>query len=104
MIAAIVVASTTSSGVLMPRFGHGPDPGRGPSRPVAWSSWRRKLGLRTSYPGQILAALLRSGRLGLAFGCALNTATYGAGAADAGVASAWSTPTSRSAARSAPRC
>ncbi len=48
-----------------------------------------QLGLRTSYPGQILPALVLVGAgLGLVFGCALNTATYGTGAADAGVASA----------------
>jgi hypothetical protein len=34
------------------------------------------------------ALLLVGAGLGLVFGCALNTATYGAGAADAGVASA----------------
>jgi hypothetical protein len=84
------VASTTSSGVLMPRFG--PRPlipaglllGAGGLVVLA-----TQLGLRTSYPGQILPALLMVGAgLGLVFGCALNTATYGAGAADAGVASA----------------
>jgi hypothetical protein len=48
-----------------------------------------QLGLHTSYLGQILPALVLTGAgLGLVFGCALNTATYGAGAADAGVASA----------------
>ena len=48
-----------------------------------------QLGLRTSYPGQILPALLLVGAgLGVVFGCALNTATYGTGAADAGVAAA----------------
>jgi len=90
MIAAIVVASTTSSGVLMPRFG--PRPlipvglllGAGGLALLA-----EELGLRTSYPGQILPSLLLVGAgLGVVFGCALNTATYGTGAADAGVASA----------------
>jgi hypothetical protein len=48
-----------------------------------------QLGLRTSYPGQILPALLLTGAgLGVVFGCAMNTATYGADRADAGVASA----------------
>src|SRR6516165_3911864 len=90
MIAAIVVASTTSSGVLMPRFG--PRPlipvglllGAGGLALLA-----EELGLRTSYPGQILPSLLLVGAgLGVVFGCALNTATYGTGATDAGVASA----------------
>jgi len=90
MIAAIVAASTTSSGVLMPRFG--PRPlipvglllGAGGLALLA-----SQLGLRTSYPGWILPSLLLVGAgLGVVFGCALNTATYGSGAADAGVAAA----------------
>src|SRR6516225_8081483 len=90
MIAAIVVASTTSSGVLMPRFGPRP------LIPVGMlfaagglSILAAQLGLRTSYLDWILPALLLTGAgLGLVFGCALNTATYDTGAADAGVASA----------------
>jgi len=90
MIAAIVAASTTSSGALMPRFG--PRPliptgllfGAGGLVILA-----TQLALRTSYPGQILPALLLTGAgLGIVFGCALNTATYGAARSDAGVASA----------------
>jgi EmrB/QacA subfamily drug resistance transporter len=90
MIAAIIAASTTSSGVLMPRFG--PRPlipvglllGAGGLALLA-----SQLGLRTSYLDWILPALLMVGAgLGVVFGCALNTATYGSGAADAGVASA----------------
>jgi EmrB/QacA subfamily drug resistance transporter len=90
MIAAIVAASTTSSGALMPRTG--PRPlipaglllGAGGLALLA-----ARLGLRTSYPGWILPALLLVGAgLGVVFGCALNTATSGTGAADAGVASA----------------
>jgi EmrB/QacA subfamily drug resistance transporter len=90
MIGAIVVASTTSSGVLMPRFGPRP---LVPAGLLLASGGlvilATQLGLHTSYPGQILPALLLCGAgLGLVFGCALNSATYGAGAADAGVASA----------------
>jgi hypothetical protein len=48
-----------------------------------------QLGLHTSYPVWILPALVVTGiGLGLVFGCAMNTATYGADRADAGVASA----------------
>src|SRR6516164_1492973 len=90
MIAAIVAASTTSSGVLMPRFGPRP------LIPVGMllaagglAILATKLALHTSYPSWILPALLLTGAgLGVVFGCALNTATYGTGAADAGVASA----------------
>jgi EmrB/QacA subfamily drug resistance transporter len=90
MIAAIIASSTTSSGLLMPRFG--PRPlipaglllGAGGLALMA-----SQLGLHTSYLSWILPSLLLVGAgLGLVFGCALNTATYGAGAADAGVASA----------------
>ena len=90
MVVAIVAASTTSSGVLMPRVGPRP------LVPVGMlfaagglSILAARLGLRTSYLDWILLALLLTGAgLGLVFGCALNTATYGTGAADAGVASA----------------
>jgi EmrB/QacA subfamily drug resistance transporter len=90
MIAAIIAASTTSSGALMPRLGPRP------LIPVGLLATAgglvilaTQLSLHTSYLGQILIALLLTGAgLGVVFGCALNTATYGAGAADAGVASA----------------
>jgi EmrB/QacA subfamily drug resistance transporter len=90
MVAAIMVTSTTSSGVLMPRLGPRP------LVPVGLLAaaggmvvLATQLGLHTSYPAQILPALLLTGAgMGLVFGCAMNTATYGAGRADAGVASA----------------
>jgi EmrB/QacA subfamily drug resistance transporter len=90
MVAAIMAASTTSSAVLMPRLG---------PRPLIPAGMifaagglvilATQLGLHTSYPGQILPALLLTGAgMGLVFGCAMNTATDGADRADAGVASA----------------
>jgi EmrB/QacA subfamily drug resistance transporter len=90
MIVAIIVASTASSGLLMPRFGPRP---LIPAGLVLAAGGLvvlvTQLSLHTSYAGQILAALLLVGvGLGVVFGCALNTATYGAGPADAGVASA----------------
>jgi EmrB/QacA subfamily drug resistance transporter len=90
MIAAIVAASTTSSGVLMPRVGPRPLVPVGMLLAAGGLAiLAAQLGLRTSYLDWILPALLLVGAgLGLVFGCALNTATYGAGAADAGVASA----------------
>ena len=90
MIAAIVAASTISSGVLMPRTGPRPLIPLGLLlAAVGLAILALQLGLRTSYLDWILPALLLVGAgLGLVFGCALNTATYGAGAADAGVASA----------------
>jgi EmrB/QacA subfamily drug resistance transporter len=90
MVAAIVVASTTSSGVLMPRVGPRPPVPAGLFiAACGLSLLAARLGLRTSYLDWILPALLLVGAgLGLVFGCALNAATYGTGAADAGVASA----------------
>lgn len=90
MIVAIIVASTASSGLLMPRFG--PRPLIPAGLVLAAGGLvilATQLSLHTSYLSQILAALLLVGvGLGVVFGCALNTATYGAGPADAGVASA----------------
>ena len=90
MIAAIVVASTTYSGVLMPRVGPRPlIPAGLLIAAGGLAILASQLGLRTSYPAWILPSLLLVGTgLGLVFGCGLNTATYGADAADAGVASA----------------
>ena len=89
MIAGIIASSTTSSGVLMPRFG--PRPLIPAGLLVAAGGLvllATQLGLRTSYPGQILPALVLTGALGVVFGCAMSTATYGTDRADAGVASA----------------
>jgi EmrB/QacA subfamily drug resistance transporter len=90
MVAAIVLASTTSSGVLMPRTGPRPLIPAGMLLAAGGLAiLAARLGLRTSYLDWILPGLLLTGAgLGLVFGCALNTATYGTGAADAGVASA----------------
>jgi len=90
MVAAIVAASTTSSGILMPRVGPRPLIPLGMLLAAGGLSiLAAQLGLRTSYLDWILPAVLLTGAgLGLVFGCALNTATYGTGAADAGVASA----------------
>jgi MFS family permease len=89
MIAALVAASTISSRV-MPRVG--PRPLLPLGMLIAAGGLAilaAQLGLRTSYLDWILPAQLLLGvGLGVVFGCALNTATYGSGAADAGVASA----------------
>src|SRR5271170_3274149 len=90
MIAAIVVASTTSSGVLMPRVGPRPLIPTGLLLAAGGLALLAvHLSVRTSYLDWILPALVLVGAgLGLVFGCALNSATYGTRAADAGVASA----------------
>ena len=90
MIAALIASSTTSSGLFMPRLGPrilvpaGMIVAAGGLVILA-----TQLSPSTSYPAAILPALLVFGAgLGVVFGCALNTATYGAAPADAGVASA----------------
>jgi EmrB/QacA subfamily drug resistance transporter len=90
MIAALMASSTMSSGLLMPRLGPrilvpaGMIVAAGGLVLLA-----AQLGPSTSYAAWILPALVVTGAgLGLVFGCAMNTATYGAAAADAGVASA----------------
>ncbi len=90
LIVALVVSSTTSSGLLMPRLGPrilipiGLLIAAGGMVILA-----SQLSLTTSYAAWILPALVVIGLgLGLVFGCGLNTATYGAAPADAGVASA----------------
>jgi EmrB/QacA subfamily drug resistance transporter len=90
MICALIASSTTSSGLLMPRLG--PRILIPTGLLVAAGGMvilASQLGVATSYPTVILPALVIIGLgLGLVFGCGLNTATYGAAPADAGVASA----------------
>jgi EmrB/QacA subfamily drug resistance transporter len=90
MIAALIAASTTSSAVLMFRFGPrilvpvGMLIAAGGLVILAAG-----LGPSTSYAAWILPALVVTGiGLGLVFACAMNTATYGTRTEDAGVASA----------------
>jgi EmrB/QacA subfamily drug resistance transporter len=90
LIAALIASSTTSSGLLMPRFG--PRILVPTGMVIAAGGLvilATQLSVSTSYAASILPALLVTGLgLGLVFGCAMNTATYGADRADAGVASA----------------
>jgi EmrB/QacA subfamily drug resistance transporter len=90
MITALVISSTSSSALLMPRLG--PRILVPAGLVIAAGGMvilASQLGTTTSYPAVILPALLVIGvGLGLVFSCALNAATYGAAAADAGVASA----------------
>jgi EmrB/QacA subfamily drug resistance transporter len=90
MIGALIVTSTASSSLLMVRLGPrilvptGMIIAAGGLVILAL-----KLGVTSDYAGAILPALLVMGvGLGLVFAAAMNTATYGADAEDAGVASA----------------
>jgi EmrB/QacA subfamily drug resistance transporter len=90
MIAALMASSTIASGLLMPRIG--PRLLVPAGLVVAAGGLvilAAQMGHDTSYATVILPALLVIGTgLGMVFGCAMNTATYGAATADAGVASA----------------
>jgi hypothetical protein len=90
LIGALIVSSTTSSQLLMPRFG--PRILITAGLLIAAGGMvilATQLGVTISYAAWILPALVVLGLgLGLVFGCGLNTATYGADPADAGVASA----------------
>jgi EmrB/QacA subfamily drug resistance transporter len=90
LIAALITSSTTSSGVLMPRIG--PRILVPAGMVIAAGGLvllATQLGLSTSYGPSILPALVVFGLgIGVVFGCAISTATYGAAPADAGVASA----------------
>jgi len=90
LIGGLVLSSTTSSQLLMPKFGPRILITAGlllaAGGMVILAS---QLGVSTSYAAWILPGLIVVGLgLGLVFGCGLNTATYGADANDAGVASA----------------
>ena len=90
MIAALMASSTLSSGLLMPRIG--PRLLVPAGMVVAAAGLvilATQLSATASYGAAILPALVVVGAgLGLVFGCAMNTATYGTIPADAGVASA----------------
>jgi EmrB/QacA subfamily drug resistance transporter len=90
LIVALIASSTISSALLMPRIGPRILIPAGlllaAGGMVILAS---QLSVTTSYAAWILPALVVIGLgLGLVFGCGLNTATYGAALADAGVASA----------------
>ena len=90
MIAALMASSTVNSGLIMPRLGPRPLVPLGLLVAAGGQVILAvQLGPTTSYVTWVLPALLIIGvGLGLVFGCAMNTATYGADPADAGVASA----------------
>ena len=88
-IGMVMVASTVSTALLLPRIGPRPLVPLGMLVAAGGVALLRQLGLHTSYASGLLPGLLLVGLgLGLVFGCAFNTATFGAGREDAGVASA----------------
>jgi EmrB/QacA subfamily drug resistance transporter len=89
MIGALIISSTTSTVLLLPRLGPRPLITVGMLIGAGGMALLTQIGLHTSYGSGILPGLLLVGfGLGLVFGCAMNMATYGADPEDAGVASA----------------
>ncbi len=89
LVGAIMVTSTVSTAVLLPKIGPRPLVPLGMLVAAGGVALLRQLGLHTGYASGILPGLILVGLgLGLVFGCAFNTATAGARVEDAGVASA----------------
>lgn len=89
MVGAVMISSTISTAVLLPRVGPRPLIPVGMLFAAGGMALLTQLGLHTSYLSGVLPGLLLVGLgLGLVFGCAMNMATYGAAPEDAGVASA----------------
>jgi EmrB/QacA subfamily drug resistance transporter len=90
MIGAVTVTSTAASALLLPRVGpRALIPAGLLVAAGGLAILASRLGPHSRYPTMILPALAVIGvGLGLVFACAINTATYGVAAEDAGVASA----------------
>jgi EmrB/QacA subfamily drug resistance transporter len=89
MVGAIVLSSTFSNAVLLPRMGPKPLVPTGMLLAAIGMTILAQLGVHSSYAGHILPALLVIGfGLGLIFAPSMNTATLGVRPDDAGVASA----------------
>ncbi|WP_367321505.1 MFS transporter [Streptomyces sp. HUAS ZL42] len=89
MIAALMVASTLATTVLIPRIGPKPIVPLGMGAAAAGMVWLTGLGLTSSYTTDILPPLIVAGLgLGLLMAPAMSLATAGVAAEDAGVASA----------------
>ncbi|MFF7155654.1 DHA2 family efflux MFS transporter permease subunit [Streptomyces sp. NPDC008139] len=89
MIAVMVVTSVTTTNVLVPRFGAKPIVPTGMALAGVAMAWLTALDLHSTYPAHVLPPLLILGLgLGSIFATAMNLATAGVQARDAGVASA----------------
>lgn len=89
MVAVMIVTSVTTTNVLVPRYGAKPIVPLGMGIAAAAMVWLTSLNATSSYPTHVLPALLCLGLgLGMVFATAMNLATYGVAARDAGVASA----------------
>jgi EmrB/QacA subfamily drug resistance transporter len=89
MVGAVMASATTSSAVLLSRTGPRPLVSLGMALAAVGTALLAQLGVHSGYAAHALPGLLVIGLgLGLAMAPAMNTATLGVSAADAGVASA----------------
>ncbi|MFI6642474.1 MFS transporter [Streptomyces sp. NPDC050504] len=89
MVACMVVSSVVTTNNLVPKFGPKPIVPLGMALSAAGMAWLTALGTGSSYAAHVLPPLLVAGiGLGLIFATAMNLATSGIAAHDAGVASA----------------
>jgi EmrB/QacA subfamily drug resistance transporter len=89
MVGMIIIGSTTSNAVLLPRFGPKPLVPAGMLLAALGMVLLAQLGVHSTYAAHILPALLVIGfGLGLIFAPSINTATLGVSQEEAGVASA----------------
>ncbi|WUS97878.1 MFS transporter [Streptomyces sp. NBC_00708] len=89
MVACMIVSSMTTTNVLVPRLGAKPIVPTGMGIAAAAMVWLTALDLTSSYAAHVLPPTLCLGiGLGMVFATAMNLATAGVGARDAGVASA----------------
>jgi EmrB/QacA subfamily drug resistance transporter len=89
MVAGIMLTATTSTAKLLPRFGARPLIPTGMALAAAGMVYLTGIGLDSSYASDVLPGLIVMGLgIGLVMAPAMNTATAGIAAKDAGVASA----------------
>ncbi|MEU9168730.1 MFS transporter [Streptomyces sp. NPDC048420] len=89
MVAALMVASTLATSVLVPRIGPKPVVPLGMGLAAAGMAWLTALGLNSSYTADVMPALIVAGLgLGLVIAPAMSLAVAGVDTEDSGVASA----------------
>jgi EmrB/QacA subfamily drug resistance transporter len=89
MVATLMLAATTATSVLLPRFGPRPLVPTGMAIAAVGLFWLSGIGLESTYASGVLGPLLVMGfGIGLAMAPAMSVATFGVEAHDAGVASA----------------
>ena len=89
MVGAVMVTATLATSLLLPRLGPKVLVPLGMGLAVGGLVWLTRLGLASSYAANVLPPLIVAGLgIGLVMASAMNVATSGVGADDAGVASA----------------